>query len=312
MTLNTTTDPDLLRLPEAPYAFRPAKRIQRIMFCDAVRLLRALRPMEEYRYVGLGHWQFVDFELMRREVGIRSMVSIERNTDQQARFEENKPFSEIDLLFGDAFEKLQEIDLSVPTVAWLDYTSKLGAAVLRDLRLLATTLPSGSVVAVTINCRPDQEDQRLDALIRALGGDVVPGDVSEDDLGRDGLPSVQRRILVEQLGAAVADRTPPAWLEQFMLLRYADRAPMLFWAALIVDETVEERVRALPFERLEQFRNGEEVLEISVPWLSTREVIALNRQIRAGEIPSVKGLQRKECEAYARLHRWYPTVPPPF
>ncbi len=282
------------------------------MFCDAVRLLRALRPMEEYHYVGFGHWQFIDFELMRREVGIRSMVSIERNTDQQARFEENKPFSEIELLFGDAFEKLQEIDLSVPTVAWLDYTSKLDSGVLRDLRLLARALPPGSVVAVTINCRPDREDERLDALIRALGSDVVPGDVSEDDLGLDGLPSVQRRILVEQLGAAVAARTPPARLEQFMLLRYADRAPMLFWAALIVDETVEERVRALPFERLEQFRNGVEVLEISVPWLSTREVIALNRQIRAGAILSVKGLRQKECEAYARLHRWYPTVPPPF
>ncbi len=269
--------------------------------------------MEEYRYVGLGHWQFVDFELMRREVGIRSMVNIERNTAQQARFEENKPFDEIVLLFGDVFEKLQEIDLSVPTIAWLDYTSKLDAAVLRDLRLLADALPPGSVVAVTINCHPDREDQRLDALIDALGNRVVPGDVSEDDLGRDGLPRVQRRILVEQLGAATAARTPPAArMKQFMLLRYADRAPMLFWAALIVDEAIKETVEALPFNRLEQFRESEDPMEISVPWLSTREVIALNKQIRAGRVPNVRGLKSQDCEAYARLHRWYPAVPLPF
>lgn len=281
------------------------------MFCDAVRSLRSLRPMEDYQYVGLGHWQFVDFELMRREVGIRSMVSIERNTSQQARFETNKPFGEIDLLFGEAFEKLQEIDLSRPTIAWLDYTSKLDAGVVRDLRFLTEKLPAGSVIAATLNCHPDREDQRLDALVRAVGNDIAPGDLSEDDLDRDGLPRVQRRVLVEQLGAKAAERTPPAKIQQFLFLRYADRAPMTFWAALLVDETIDASTALLALERLEQFRDGDEPLEISVPWLSTREVIALNEQLRAGEVPTLRGLNPNECEAYARLHRWYPPVPLP-
>jgi hypothetical protein len=282
------------------------------MLCDALRLLRMLRPVEDYQYVGLGHWQFVDFELMRREVGIRSMVSIERNTAQKARFEENKPFAEIDLLFGDAFDRLQDIDLDRPTVAWLDYTSKLDAAALGDLRYLAGKLPPGSVLACTVNCHPDREDERLDALRRLLGDEIVPGDVAEADLDRVGLPRVQRRILMEQVGAAAAVRIPSGTLQQFMLLRYADRAPMLFWAALLVDESIAEAVDRVPFARLEQCSDGEEPLEISVPWLSTREVIALNEQIRAGTVPNVPGLKKQECEAYARLHRWYPPVPLPF
>jgi hypothetical protein len=301
-----------VRLPDAPYAFRPAKRIQRMMFCDAVRLLRAIRPMEDYRYVGLGHWQFVDFELMRREVGVQSMVSIERDTARQARFEENKPFGQIELLFGEAFEKLQEINLTVPTIAWLDYTSKLAAAGLRDLKFLAGELPAGSVVAATFNCHPDREDQRLEALIRAVGGEVVPGDVDEDALDRDGLPRVQRRILMEQLDAVVSARTPAARLQQFMFLRYADRSPMMFWAGLIVDESIEEQVASVPLSRLEQFRDGDDSLDISVPWLTTREVIALNEQMRAGEVPSLRGIERADCEAYASLYRWYPPVPLPF
>src|SRR5207253_72275 len=130
-------------------------------------------------------------------VGVQAMVSIERDTAHRARFEENKPFGEIDLLFGDAFEKLQEIDLRVPTIAWLDYTCKLDAAGLRDLRFLAGELPTGSVVAATFNCHPDKEDQRLDALIRRIGSEIVPGDVDEDALDHEGLPRVQRRILVE-------------------------------------------------------------------------------------------------------------------
>ena len=282
------------------------------MFCDAVRLLRSLRPLEEYRYVGLGHWQFVDFELMRREVGVREMVSIERDTAHQARFEENKPFAEIDLLFGDAFEQLQIIDLDVPSIAWLDYVEKLTSAGLRDLKLLASELPAGSVVAATFNCRPDREDERLEALIRAVGGDVVPGDIGEDALGRDGFPRVQRRIVVEQLDAAASIRTPRARVQQFMFLRYVDRAPMMFWAGLLVDETVEEQVAALPFRRLEQYRDEDDYLEITVPWLTTREVIALNERIRAGEVPRLRGIDSAASEAYASLHRWYPPVPLPF
>ncbi len=127
------------RLPEAPYAFRPAKRIQRLMLCDALRCLRVVRPMREYLYVGLGHWQFVDFELMRREVGIVHMVSIERNTSDRPRFEGNLPFSEVRLEFGEAYDHLQLLDPNVPTIAWLDYVVPLRSSVIRDLRLLART-----------------------------------------------------------------------------------------------------------------------------------------------------------------------------
>jgi len=283
-----------------------------MMFCDAVRLLRAIRPMEEYRYLGLGHWQFVDFELMRREVGVRSMVSISHDIAQRARFEENKPFGEIDLFFGDAFEQLQQIDLDIPTIAWLDYTTKLTAGCVRDLKLLAAKLSAGSVVAGTFNCHTDREDERLDALIRAVGSDLVPGDVREEALDRNGLPKIQRRILVEQLDAAASTRTLPARVQQFMFLRYADRSPMMFWAGLIVDESVEEQVAFMPLSRLEQFSDSDDFLDISVPWLTTREVIALNEKIRASEVPSVRGLEPADCEAYANLHRWYPAVPLPF
>jgi hypothetical protein len=298
------------RLPEAPYAFRPAKRIQRLMFCDALRTLRVLRPMEEYQYIGFGHWQFVDFELMRREVGVRRMYSIERNTNDRARFEENMPFEEISLLFDTAFACLQgdEIDLSQPTIAWLDYTCPLDGSVLQDLRLLTERMPVGSVVAATLNCHPGREEGRLEALERKL---EVPGDIVEDDLDRDGLPKVQRRVLVEQLEATAQQRGDGARIEQFMFLRYADGAPMAFWAGLVADESRPVAATLSTLRRHEQFRDGEDFLDISVPHLSTREVIALNKDIREGSAPSVAGVSKEQCEAYGRLHRWYPPVPLP-
>lgn len=308
MTEQTSNEP---RLPDAPYAFRPAKRIQRLMFCDALRALRLLHPLEEYQYIGFGHWQFVDFELMRREVGVRRMYSIERNTSARARFEENAPFEEIHLLFDTAFVCLQseEIDLSKPTIAWLDYTSKLDGPALQDLRLLVERVPVGSVVAATFNCHPDREDQRIEALERSVG--EVPGDVREDELDRDGLPRVQRRILVERLDETAQKRGDGASIEQFMFLRYKDGAPMAFWACLISDESDAISATLETLGRHEQFCAGEGFLDISVPHLSTREVIALNKTIRDGSPPSIRGVPKDQCEAYGRLHRWYPPVPLP-
>lgn len=308
MTEQSPVEP---RLPEAPYAFRPAKRIQRLMFTDALRVLRLLRPLEEYQYIGFGHWQFVDFELMRREVGIREMYSIERNTNAKERFEENNPFEEVHLLFDTAFSCLQggEIDLSKPTIAWLDYTSKLDSSALQDLRLLAEKVPVGSVIAATFNCHPDREDQRVESLERAVG--EVPGDIREDDLGRDGFPRVQRRILTEQLEEAAQKRRDGSSIKQFMFLRYKDRSPMAFWAGLLGDESVEIAATMQMLGRCEQVQEGEDYLDVSVPHLSTREVIALNKDIKEGSSPIVRGVPKEQCEAYGRLHRWYPPVPLP-
>jgi len=300
------------RLPEAPYAFRPAKRIQRLMFCDALRSLRVVRSMQEYLYVGLGHWQFVDFELMRREVGISDMLSIERNTSDKPRFEDNLPYEEVRLAFGEAYEHLQDLAPDVPTVAWLDYTTNLRPEVLRDLRLLADRLPAGSVVAATVNAHPGREDRRLASLRAVLGEDVVPGDVAEKDLDRAGLPRVQQRILMEQVADAAQARAEPLELQQFMLLSYSDGAPMLFWAALLDDGTEGITAAYEAIRRLEQFRDGPDALEVTVPVLSTREVMRLNELMSRGESPRLKGLSPAECDDYAGLRRWYPALPLPF
>ena len=140
------------------------------MFCDAVRgCFVESDQTEDYRYVGLGHWQFVDFELMRREVGVRPMVSIERDTDHQARLRGEQAFrrdrSAVRRCVRAAAGRSRS---DAPTIAWLDYTAKLNSAGLRDHEALVEQLPAGSVVAATFNCHPDREDERLDALERKL------------------------------------------------------------------------------------------------------------------------------------------------
>lgn len=213
----------------APYAFRPAKRIQRLMAFDALRLLRSFHSLEDYVYIGFGSWEFVDFRLIRRELGVRQMISIERNTNTKARHVFNRPFADVDLQFGVSSEVLAQLDLDKPTIAWMDYLCKVDGTVLADLRLLCEELPAGSTVLVTVNAKPDKVDHRRDALVGRIGEDLVPPGTGEDQLGGTGLSDIQRQVLHQEAVRAAQQRHVPLDVEQILHIRYRDGAPMLTW-----------------------------------------------------------------------------------
>src|SRR5271163_4037347 len=82
-------------MPESPYWYRPAKRIQRYMMLDAFQQLRAIASPAHYQYVGFGGWEFVDFQLVRRRLGIPRMISIEKDSFRRKRYQFNRPFQDI-------------------------------------------------------------------------------------------------------------------------------------------------------------------------------------------------------------------------
>lgn len=293
----------------APYAFRPAKRIQRLMAFDALRLLRVFHSLEDYVYLGFGSWEFVDFRLIRRELGVQRMVSIERDTNAKDRYTFNRPFADVDLQFGLSSDVLADLDLNDPTIAWLDYVSKVDGTVLADLRLLCEELPAGSAVLITVNAKPDKVDHRRDALIGRVGVDLIPPGTDEDALGGAGLATVQRQILHQEAIRAAQQRPDPIDVEQILHIRYRDGTPMLTWGAVLVDDASRDRFQSAPFARLEQYRDGADAIDVAVPVLSLKEAIFLNESIAAGEPLSVPGLGSSETNAYHRLHRWYPPLP---
>ena len=229
MTVGTEVEP----WAAAPYAFRPAKRIQRLMVFDALRLLRTFHRLEDYVYIGFGSWEFVDFRLIRRELGVRQMISIERNTRAKARYAFNRPFADVDLYFGVSSEVLAQLDLDKPTIAWMDYVSKVDGTVLADVRLLCEELPAGSTVLVTVNARPDKIDHRRDALAGRIGEDLIPPGTGEDELGGIGLSGIQRQVLHQEAVRAAQQRHVRVDVEQILHIRYRDGAPMLTWGIVL-------------------------------------------------------------------------------
>src|SRR5260221_7695756 len=103
------------------YSLRPAKQAERKMICEVLRGLSAFRPLDDYQYVGMGALHFADFTMFHKELGISRMFSIEGDGNTR-RFDFNKPFDCIEMLFGMSTAMLQRrVDWSTPTILWLDY-----------------------------------------------------------------------------------------------------------------------------------------------------------------------------------------------
>lgn len=136
------------------YALRPAKCVERKMMCDTFRRLAPFARVESYRYVGFGSVYFSDFILFHRALGMSEMISIEKDEDNQDRFEFNKPFRCVQLEFGESNDVLPKLAWDARSIVWLDYDGTLTGTVLKDVALLATNMVSGSVLALSYNVEP--------------------------------------------------------------------------------------------------------------------------------------------------------------
>lgn len=294
------------------WQFRPAKQMQRLMAVDAMRRLSAFRPLKEYRYVGMGGYEFVDFDLVRRSLGLHKMTSIERS-GKQDRFKFNRPFLDIDLKFGNSNEMLLEVALEDPLIVWMDYCDPLQGEVLRDVLLLAENMQAGSMLTVSVNADLPEAGQRLSTFEGRVTSDRVPLSVSkESDLDSWKWADAQRRVLTGEVRRGLAGRRDSTRQEQILNIEYRDTNRMQTWGIVFVDPSHEDKFRECAFRDLEQFRPGLDPLRISVPVLTAREVLKLEEGLREGDPPPIlPWLTTRESESFADLHRWYPRVPAP-
>jgi hypothetical protein len=295
------------------YAFRPRKQIQRLLIADACSRLRAIAPLDQYEYIGFGGFEFIDFDLMRRRVGISRMVSYEKDSDQ-ARYRFNTPFADIEIKFGPASQHLPFLDRATLRIVWLDYVQTLDAEVIQDVMTAADRLAAGSLLLVTVNAHPaTPATNRRSQLVTDVGEERVPNGVDDRVLAKWGLANVQRGILLSALSESLAARGDGAEFEQLFHFLYADRAQMLTLGGLIITPAAREAFNAGRFHELDQVSRDEVGVMIAAPSLTARETLHLNAQLplAPGGALDAPGLSADEKEHYRRFYRWYPPVPSP-
>ncbi|WP_369370111.1 O-methyltransferase [Promicromonospora sp. Populi] len=289
------------------YEFRPAKAAQRKMIVDASRRLTQIAPFDSYQYVGFGGLEFIDFVEFHRALGIPKMTSIERDTQMQHRLEFNKPYRSIRLLMGEARDQLPEVDWTIPSIVWLDYTDVLTTGVLHDVDFVIRSCCPGSVVIVTINGASSgvRPGDRLDNVRNNLG-DLVDDDLSEKDMAGWGPAKVQRGIL--QARAHTASREAHGLpMRQLFNFHYADGAKMQTWGGIVTSPVMDRTIDTCRFEDLEFIRADEDAFEISVPVFTVREIAFLEEGLAGlhdGALPKIKGVEAGDIKAFARVYRW--------
>lgn len=325
------------------YGLRPAKAIERKMLCDLFHRLSSFNQLENYQYIGFGSTYFSDFSHFHKNLGIKNLVSIEKDTNNAKRFKFNVPYSCVNLLFGHSNEILPSLSLgSTPTILWLDYDYSLDSTVLDDIRTFTSNAHEGSLIIITVNAHPfqkagiDAEELktfRYKKLVENVGERKIPLGIDGSDLNRIGLSKVYRQIIEDEINTTIKrrnngnleDNPKHLFYKQLVNFNYQDGARMLTVGGIIYNGNLKDNLKASNFEQLDFYREDESSFEIRVPSLTYREIYQLESllptglNLSTGEIVNESGMIQdgikniteiiplKDVIGYSEIYRYFPT-----
>jgi hypothetical protein len=227
---------------EIPYDIRPSKQTERRILLDILKLAGEVGTgFSQYQYVGFGGFKFYDFEMLFRHVGVRDMISIERDRSIFARCKFNRPFKFIEMKNCPLSEYVEQCVFRKPIVAWLDYDSRLSRDIVDDVSTIGAKAPVGSFVFVTIDARMPNGMRGLPTEQRLAGLREDYQAFALNPTDRDVEPA-QFPIYAERvLWAAVTDSLSARREGRFVpLIRvfYGDTAPMITVGACLANTEI--------------------------------------------------------------------------
>jgi len=300
------------------YALRPAKNIERKMFCEAFARLSPIAPLTTYRYIGFGSNEFCDFRLFHDRLGIKEMLSIEGRTDANTRVKFNRPYSCIKMEWGMSHDVLPILKWSSRSIIWLDYDTPLNDKKLADIALVTGVIKSGSILIVSVpvepgeSSEPDAVNKRLSDLKNRVGINKVPSSIEAGHLSKWGLAKACREIvhneILQKLNSRCAPLSPKDKFkyEQLFNFHYADGTKMLTVGGIFLDVKDQKKLSVKKhFTDLEFCRFDENIYTIETPVLTLREMHYMDERLpRCANSP--KWLPTKDCAKYKKVYRYYP------
>lgn len=300
---------------EINYSLRPAKNIERKMLAEAIHRMASFGAIDTYRYIGFGSIYFTDFYLFHRYLGIKDMISIERNVTNGDRFLFNLPFKCIRLELGNSKDVLPTLNWDTRTILWLDYDGQLTKDVFLDIETFVSNATSGSVIIITVQSNPSYKNpNHLERLIENVGKNKVPINIKSSDLDGWGLANVNRQIIDNEIAELLrkrnAARAKPNYIyQQLFNFHYQDGAQMLTVGGIIFQETMRSQYQSCEFNKLDFVKVGEGAYKIEIPQLTFRELRHLNAQLPATDVKKIeaKGIPESDLRKYMGIYRFFPS-----
>ena len=300
------------------FNLRPSKRIERKMVGEALAAIYRYDSPRRFGYIGMGSYYFSDFILFHRLFGLDKMFSIEASSDSE-RFEFNKPYKCIEMVWGYTNEKLPTLKVfdERPVICWLDYYDRLTSSVLGDIKTFITKAQVGSALIVTVSCTPFSKKSPKADFLKELPEDLR--DVSDKAV----LQSAKEisRYMCDVITAAVeaqlvdrnAENPRSLSMRQIVNIYYKDNTPMATFGWLLLDNTRSEKLDADPLalDSPGVMVDGK-LTEIISPVLTFREISHLKTHLPAGAdtdnfLRSAKPITEDAAKRFAELYRYYPS-----
>ena len=300
------------------YETRPCKFVERRMLSASLSSIIG-RLNIDYQYIGFGGLSFTDFKLFHKELNIRTMYSIENGFTVE-KLNLNKPFSFINVLNGLSTEKLSEIDLSIPSIVWLDYDDALSMSVFEDITILFQALPHGSVYLMSCNRQLTKRDEEHNSSLpytreelEKLFPQLVPFDLGDDCCTGINAPETIRRMLQDYCNKTLRNRNKLSSAElrftQLYSIIYQENrgAPMYTFGGIILNKDYDE---AQLVKNSNAFINANCLFEINIPNLTRREALfidqILNDATKEQELVDSGIVTAEDLKKYKAFYKYMP------
>lgn len=300
------------------YEMRPCKFVERRMLLFSLSYIMASLKLT-YQYVGFGGLSFTDFKLFHKELNINTMFSIEGGFPPK-KVEFNKPFSFIKVLNGKSTEKLLEIDLSKPSIVWLDYDDVLTMDVFGDINILFNSLPHGSVYIMTCNRQLTKRDGvnntsrpfTREELEEEFPG-LVPCDLGTDCCADINAPMTIRKMIHDYCDTVLKERGKTDSFElKFVPLyniKYQENrgARMYTFGGVLLNKSYDE-TQLLANRSL--FKDADILYEIAIPNLTRKETLYIDQILditeKEKELVEEGIITMAELERYKYFYKYMP------
>jgi len=273
------------------YSLRPAKAVERKMLNFSFKKFSHFGKLSDYQYIGFGSTTFHDFILFHKELGIEKMISIESSGNKN-RFNFNKPFSCIEMAYGNSKTVLPTIDWNTKTILWLDYDKPLLDYYLSDIDTFISSALSASSIIITFKFEPEAygptNEERKQYLINEIGEQNLPFGNKPIDFSCVNLPLTLYKIIINRIKSKLSIRNgglvgnEKMDFEQIFHFHYSDGAKMLTIGGVLVNHDDKNIFVDYNLKEYNFLRDSETPFDIDIPILTMKEVRFLNSQMPNG------------------------------
>ena len=301
------------------YGLRPAKSIERKLFAELLREIYGVNPGKDCTYIGLGSPFFIDFKIIHKELNIKNMINIEKKKGDIKRFEFNKPFSCINLKWGDTTSVLPSLNWQGRKIIWLDYDSSLRSYMFEDIDTIFSNIKSESFFLFSSNSTLPRYDNSQEEGLAKFKEDFEgksPDGITKSDMTPKKSPYLIRKMIYDRIDYILSLRNAALQEDEHLVYHqllniiYKDGAPMITTGGYIIKKIIPS-ISQVQVNKLRYIRNEEDFLDLQSPIVTSQEIDLMNNYLpnfysRFIKLKKINFIPQEEREKYFNTYRYHP------